>query len=109
EDHLLRARQAVDEYLTTISESQLLDVPTLEPVRLDLLSRAKEFYEGFLESRSGDARLEGELAATYIRLGQVTHELDGQWLPLIEQGLSMLEQLEARGVSLADIRSWREG
>lgn len=109
EQNFLRARQVVDDYLTTISEGDLLDVPTLEPLRAELLRRAKQSYEGFIEDRADDLELHGELAATYIRLGQITHDLDGDWLPIFEQGIAMLEQLEDRGAAFAEFRSWREG
>lgn len=109
ERNFIRARQAVDDYLTTISESSLLDIPTLEPVRAELLSRAREFYEGFVQYQFQDPQLQGELAATYIRLSQVMHDLQGDWLPVFEHGLTLLEQSQAAGVSLTDSRSWREG
>ncbi len=109
EVNFLRARQAVDDYLVTISESMLLDVPTLEPVRAELLERAKSFYEGFVEEKTDDPRLQAELAASYIRLGQIEHDLGGDWLSLFTRGLEIVEDLSDRGVSFTDFRSWREG
>ncbi|MBL9125583.1 MAG: protein kinase [Planctomycetaceae bacterium] len=109
EQNFLRARQAVDDYLTTISENNLLDVPTLEPVRVELLSRARAFYEGFVADETRDPQLQCELAATYIRLSQATHDVNGDWLPLFERGLTLLEHAQAAGVPLANSRSWREG
>lgn len=104
-----RARQAVDDYLITVSEDTLLDVPTLEPVRAALLQRAKEFYEGFVRQRADDPELQAELAASYIRLGQIEHDLDGDWLPLLTRGLQIVEELAEQGVSFTEFRSWRNG
>lgn len=104
-----RARQAVDDYLITISENMLLDVPTLEPVRAELLERAKEFYEGFVKERTDDPELQAELAASYIRLGQIEHDLNGDWLPLLTRGLQMVEELSEQDVAFTDFPSWREG
>ncbi|MEX2113196.1 MAG: protein kinase [Pirellulales bacterium] len=109
ERNFLRARQAVDDYLTTISESELLDVPTLEPLRAELLSRAQEFYELFLKTRGDEPQLNAELAATYIRLSQVAHDLGGDWLPFYEAGVTILEQLASHGAEFTEFRSWREG
>lgn len=109
EVNFLRARQAVDDYLVTISENTLLEVPTLEPVREELLEKAKNFYKGFVEERTDDPKLKAELAASYIRLGQIEHDLDGDWLPLLTRGLEMVEELADEGVSFTGFRSWREG
>src|SRR5262249_53508869 len=43
-----QAKQAVDDYFTTVSESQLLEVPGLQPLRKELLERAQKYYEQFL-------------------------------------------------------------
>ena len=42
-----KARQAVDEYFTLISQSNLLDVPGLQPLRKQLLEAARKYYEAF--------------------------------------------------------------
>jgi serine/threonine protein kinase/tetratricopeptide (TPR) repeat protein len=66
-----RARQAVDDYLTKVSETELLDVPSLQPLRKDLLELARKYYEQFVHDHQHDAALRTELAATYLRLGKV--------------------------------------
>jgi len=109
EVNFLRARKAVDDYLVTVSENALLEVPTLEPVRAELLERARSFYESFVEERIDDPQIRAELAASYIRLGQIEHDLGGDWLPMLTRGLEMVEELHAQGVSFADFPSWRAG
>jgi serine/threonine-protein kinase len=70
-----RARAAVDGYLTTVSESQLLKVAGLQPLRGELLKSALRFYEDFLEERGDDPTLRAELAATQSRIGRIQGEL----------------------------------
>ena len=62
---------AVDDYLTQVGDSTLLDVPGIEPLRRDLLNSALAFYQKFLARRKGDARLEPRVAAAYMRLGKI--------------------------------------
>jgi len=70
-----RALRAVDESFTKISESQLLTVPGLQPLRHDLLQSARSFYEEFVRERSDDPALRAELAAAQLRLGVIDTDL----------------------------------
>jgi serine/threonine-protein kinase len=70
-----RARAAVDGYLTAVSESQLLKVPGLQPLRGELLESALRFYQDFLEERGDDPMLRAELAAAQARIGRIQAEL----------------------------------
>jgi serine/threonine-protein kinase len=70
-----RARAAVDGYLTTVSESQLLKIPGLQPLRGELLESALRFYQDFLKERGDDPTLRAELAATQSRIGRIKTEL----------------------------------
>jgi serine/threonine-protein kinase len=70
-----RARAAVDGYLTAVSESQLLKVPGLQPLRGELLESALRFYQDFLKERGDDPMLRAELAATQVRIGRIQAEL----------------------------------
>ena len=54
EANLQKARKAVDEYFTMVSESTLLDVPGLQPLRKDMLEAALRFYRGFAQERTDD-------------------------------------------------------
>jgi serine/threonine protein kinase/tetratricopeptide (TPR) repeat protein len=69
------ARQTVDQYLTTVSESQLLTVPGMQPLREDLIDSARRFYEQFVEDQQQDADLREGLALTYLRLGNLEREM----------------------------------
>src|SRR5262249_18797797 len=54
EANFAKAREAVDEYFTKISESKLLNVPGLQPLRKELLESARKYYQGFLNDRGQD-------------------------------------------------------
>jgi serine/threonine protein kinase/tetratricopeptide (TPR) repeat protein len=75
EANFAKARAAVDDYLTKVSESQLLNVPGLQPLRRDLLTSALTFYKDFLKQRGDDTGLRAALAAAQFRVGRIYDEL----------------------------------
>ncbi len=70
-----KARQAVDEYLTQVTESELLTVPGLQPLRENLLQAALKFYAEFTQERADDPTLQRELASAHYRLGTIQRDL----------------------------------
>ncbi len=72
---LALARKAVDDSFTRVSESALLNVPGLRPLRRDLLESALAFYEEFLRRGGDDPAIRSDLAATRARVGQVFSDL----------------------------------
>ncbi len=66
-----KAREAVDEWFTQISEYDLLNEPALQPLRRDLLERALDYYGDFLRQRGGDPTLRDEIALTHFRIGVI--------------------------------------
>ncbi len=77
EANLARARDAVDDYLTTISESRLLEspLPGLQPLRKELLAKALKYYEDFVSRNRDDPGLRADLAAAYLRVGEITDQI----------------------------------
>ncbi len=73
-----KARKAVDKYFTTVSDSDLLRVSGMQPLRRDLLQSALAFYQDFLKERGDDPAIRGELAAAFLRVGKIRREL-GEW------------------------------
>jgi serine/threonine protein kinase/tetratricopeptide (TPR) repeat protein len=69
------ARKAVDESFTQVSESTLLDVPGLRPLRRGLLESALIFYEEFLRRGGDNPALLADLAATQARVGLILADL----------------------------------
>jgi serine/threonine-protein kinase len=78
EAQFARARSAVDELLTRVSESQLRDVLGLQPLRRDLLRSALSYYEDFVRQRSHDPSLRAGLAAAQLQLAIIQRELGAE-------------------------------
>jgi serine/threonine protein kinase/tetratricopeptide (TPR) repeat protein len=93
--NLQKARAAVDESFTMVSESKLLDVPGLQPLRKDLLEAALRFYRDFAFDRSSDPRVMADVAATYLRIGQINSALDrnDDAIVAVRQALDIIDQL----------------
>jgi serine/threonine-protein kinase len=92
EENYLQARDAVDHYLTLVSESELLDVPGLQPLREELLESACRYYQRFLDQRSNDPGRQADLALACFRLAQVKNALDAndEALAAMRQGLDVI-------------------
>jgi tetratricopeptide (TPR) repeat protein len=72
------ARAAVDESFTKISESQLLNVLGMQPLRRELLKSALAIDEGFLKERGDDPTVRADLASAFLRVGKIHKELGDQ-------------------------------
>lgn len=75
EEGFAQARAVVDQYLTQVSESQLLTAAGMQPLRRELLQSALQFYEGFLQQRGNDSSIKAELASAQLRVRKVYEEL----------------------------------
>jgi serine/threonine-protein kinase len=95
EDNLRKARMAVDDSLTRISESKLLSVPGLQPLRKELLESALKYYQGFLAQRSDDPAMQLDLATAYTRVARITEEISSKEkaLEAYQQALVMRNKL----------------
>jgi serine/threonine protein kinase/tetratricopeptide (TPR) repeat protein len=95
EESFRQARAAVDDYFTEVSESKLLNVPGLQPLRKDLLERALKYYQSFIEQRGGDPRVKAELAATHYRAAWITQAVGSQEraVDLYKRALSLYDEL----------------
>ena len=107
-----RARAAVDDYLTTISESRLLKspLPGLQPLRKELLTTALKYYEDFVNRHQDDPGLQADLAAATLRVGEITDQIGSQEeaLKAFQTALRMYESL-AGGDFSPSSRSYRAG
>ena len=68
----------MDDSFTKVSESALLNVPGLRPLRRDLLESALDFYSEFLRRGGNDPAVLADLAATQARVGQILSDLSDQ-------------------------------
>jgi serine/threonine protein kinase/tetratricopeptide (TPR) repeat protein len=78
EKNFQRARRAVEDYFTLVSESTLLDVPGLQSLRQELLEAAIRYYREFIAEKHTVPELQVDLAASYLRLSQVYSQADRQ-------------------------------
>src|SRR5262249_7239700 len=69
--HFRQAREAVDTYLTQVSQEQLLHQPGLQPLQEKLLRSALRYYQSFAEQYGDDPSLQVELAEAYLRWGSI--------------------------------------
>jgi len=69
------ARKTVDDFFTRVSETKLLNVPGVQPLRRELLQDALQYYQDFVKQRGSDPKLRAELAATHFRIGLITNEI----------------------------------
>jgi tetratricopeptide (TPR) repeat protein len=70
-----KARQAVDDSFTAISENDLLNTPGLQPLRKELLQKALTYYRGFLDDLRNDASARADMAMALRRVGRIGREL----------------------------------
>lgn len=100
DENARKARQTVDEYFTLVSESKLLDVPGLQPLRKELLRSALDYYRGFCEQQTDDSALLADLAIAELRIGQIMYangdHPDG-WFPHLQHAIEILEKLVQEG------------
>src|SRR5262249_28454135 len=77
EANFQKAREAVDEYFTKVSESKLLNVPGLQPLRKELLESSRKYYQEFLKDHARDPSVRADAAEAWYRVGFVTMHTDG--------------------------------
>jgi eukaryotic-like serine/threonine-protein kinase len=110
--NLARARAAVEDYLTTISESRLLNspLPGLQPLRKELLVTALKYYEDFVQRHQDDTDLRAELAAATLRVGEITDQIGakGEAVKAFQTASSIYESLAGADPSPSN-RSYRAG
>jgi serine/threonine-protein kinase len=95
EESFQQARQAVDDYFTRVSESRLLQVPGMQPLRQELLEDALKYYQNFIRQRGDDPALAAELARAYYRVGRI-HSWIGSMADALadqRQGRALWEKL----------------
>jgi tetratricopeptide (TPR) repeat protein len=101
-----QALEAVDKMLSEVAEVELADVPQMEPVRKKLLTKAKDFYEKFLEDRKDDPVVRREAGRAYLRLGDIQEMMNehGQAEQAYGAAIKLLGDLRAEAPGVADYR-----
>jgi serine/threonine-protein kinase len=90
-----KARAAVDQFYTKVTENKLLNVPRLGPLKKDLLQTAQRFYEELVKQHREEADVRADLGRAYWRLATITAEIDSksQALGLFQSALALQKQL----------------
>jgi serine/threonine-protein kinase len=106
EENFREARAAVDRYFTTVSESRLLDVPGLQPLRKELLDAAEEYYRDFLQKRSDDPSLRAEAATASFRVGWINQAIGrrNDALEPLKRAVSLYQKLAHDFPDVAEYR-----
>jgi len=104
EANFKKARQAVDEYFTLVSESRLFDVPGLQPLRKQLLEAALRYYQDFVNQRGQEPQLRAELAAILLRVGQsdLQNLRPDDGVKALEQSLAIIDSLRDAKLPVAE-------
>jgi serine/threonine-protein kinase len=107
EESFLQARATVDQYFTDVSENRLLDVPTLQPLREELLNSALKYYEGFVAQRGDDPSVRRELGKTYYRIGRIQGQLRSkpEARQSLEEARLIQEELAEGTAAAAELRA----
>lgn len=71
EANFRRAIAAVDEMLGQVGRQRLAHEPRMEKVRRELLKRATDFYEQFLDERADDPNVRWQTANSHRNLGDI--------------------------------------
>jgi eukaryotic-like serine/threonine-protein kinase len=78
ETNFVMAQNAVEDYLTKVSENTLLKEQNsvdIRRLRQELLENALRYYKRFVTQRSDDPLLREQLANAYFRVGEITGEI----------------------------------
>ncbi len=81
------ALDAAKRFYTEVSENKLVNVPTMDPLRIELLERARDFYRRIAEERPDDPEVLAEQARAGWRLAVMVS--DARSVP---EGIRLLDQ-----------------
>ncbi|MEI8373645.1 MAG: serine/threonine-protein kinase [Planctomycetota bacterium] len=100
------ARDAVDKYLTRVSDDPRLKAHDLERLRRDLLETARDFYEQFIRQQSDDPDLRAAWAWAHFRLASIMAEIGSKQraAELLQQALGTFAALAREHSERADYR-----
>src|SRR5262249_44367072 len=106
EANFRQARAAVDRYFTTVSESRLLDVPGLQPLRKELLDAAQEYYRDFLLKRGDDPSVRADAAAASFRVGWIDRAIGrpGEAVQALKTATTLYQRLVRDHPDVAEYR-----
>jgi serine/threonine-protein kinase len=106
EENFRLAHDAVDRYFVQVSESKLLGVPGMQPLRKELLARARDYFQQFVEQRADDPALRTDLATAFHRLAAITGEIESRTraIELDQKALDQFQRLRQEEPRVPDRR-----
>ncbi len=109
EENYRLAREAVDRYLTQVSENRLLNEPYMDELRLELLGSAKEFYQTFADRRREDRTAAKDLAIAHANIADIDWRLGKNEAAIEELEISRKTLLAADPAASTDLQFLRSG
>lgn len=94
-----QAVQSINKFYTMVSETQLMDVPGMIPLRNDLLQNAFDHYSTLAAQNADNPILKGMLADAVFRMARIQMQLgnDDEAIESLQKCLAMHESLKASG------------
>jgi serine/threonine protein kinase len=107
EAHFQKAREAVDECFTTVTENAALQEPGMEEARKVLLQAALKYYRDFLNYQGDDPSLQDDLARAYYRTGYIIRRIGSpaEAAEALEKACSLYQTLVERQPSESSFRN----
>ncbi len=107
ERNFKRAKAAVDEMLSEVGQDRLRSIPQMEPVRRDLLKKAKTFYDEFMTEQSADPAIRLEAALAQQRVADILEKLGDTAFALkaYESALNLFQRLDKEYPDQKEIKS----
>jgi eukaryotic-like serine/threonine-protein kinase len=95
EANFKKARDAVDECFTTVTQNPALQEPGMEGARQVLFQAALKYYKDFLNQRADDTGIQADLGRAYYRLGYITERIGSksEAIAAYEQASVLFEKL----------------
>ena len=89
------ALDAAKRFYTEVSENRLVNVPTLGPLRIELLERARDFFQRIALERPDDPDVQAELARAGWRLAVLVYDARSvpEGIRLMDQPIAIQERL----------------
>ena len=106
EANFQKARDAVDECFTIVTQNPVLQEPGMEAARQVLFQAALKYYQDFLNQRADDPGTRLDLGRAYYRLGYITERIGSksEALTAYEQGCALFDVLVASDPKNAQLR-----
>ncbi|MFO0865330.1 MAG: serine/threonine-protein kinase [Gemmataceae bacterium] len=93
-----KAHEAIRQFFSTVGDQKLRELPNVQPLRRELLSKAALYYRWLQEERGENLEMQVELVEVFRRLGGVLVDTGDrqQAVEILQQGDAMAAQVVLR-------------